>query len=56
MTITDSVETEDHEYRPLGKIKYNYPKYLLTYSGPLQKRSGIHHIQMAPFMRDGSEF
>ena len=55
-TIAESRETEDREYRALEKIRDNYPKYLMTTDYLLQKRSGIHHVNMLEFMRDGTDF
>lgn len=55
-TIAQSRETEDREYRPLEQIRDNYPKYLLTADYLLQKRNGIHHINLMEWMRDGKEF
>ena len=56
MTIADSLETENREYRPLEKIKDNYPKYILTRNDLLQQRGGIHHKNIAPFIKEGREF
>ena len=56
MTIADSLETENREYRPLEKIKDNYPKYLLTRNDLIQHRGGIRHENIAPFIREGREF
>lgn len=50
MTIMNSRETEDREYRPLEKIKDNYPKYVLTRNDPIQQRSGIIHANIPEFM------
>ncbi len=55
-TIAESRETEDREYRALEQIRDNYPKYLMTTDYLLQKRSGIHHVNLLEFMRDGMEF
>lgn len=55
-TIAQSRETEDREYKSLERIKDNYPKYLLTTDYLLQKRSGIHHVNLMEFMKDGAEF
>lgn len=56
MTIADSLETENREYRPLEMIKDNYPKYLLTRNDLIQHRGGIRHENIAPFIREGREF
>lgn len=55
-TIAQSKETEDWEYRPLEKIRDNYPKYLLTTDYLLQKRDGIRHVNLMDFMKAGAEF
>ena len=55
-TIALSKETEDREYRPLESIKDNYPKYVLTADSLIQKRSGIEHINLVDFMRNGKQF
>ena len=55
-TIMDSRKTEDREYRPFEKIHDNYPKYLLTRNDMLQKRDGIIHANIGPFMRLGTMF
>ena len=55
-TIMASKETEDREYRPLEKIKDNYPKYIATTDSLLQKRNGIIHINLIDFVRSGKKF
>ena len=55
-TIAQSRETEDREYRPLEKIRDNYPKYLLTTDYLLQKRGGIRHVNLMDFMKTGTGF
>lgn len=55
-TIAERRETEEREYRPLEQIRDNYPKYLLTTDSLLQKRSGILHVNLLEFMKNGSEF
>ncbi len=55
-TIALSKETEEREYRPLEKIKDNYPKYVATTDFLLQQRNGIKHINLIDFMRDGKLF
>ena len=55
-TIALSKETEDREYKPLESIKDNYPKYVLTADSLIQKRSGIEHINLVDFMRNGKQF
>lgn len=55
-TIALSKETEDREYKPLEKIRDNYPKYVLTTDYLLQKRNGIRHINLIDFMKAGKSF
>jgi len=56
MTIMNSLDTEEREYRPLESIRDNYPKYLLTRNDLIQHRSGIKHYNIAPFMKDNRLF
>ena len=56
MTIMNSIETEDREYRPFEKIKDNYPKYLITRNDLIQHRGGIIHVNIAPFMKEKQLF
>ena len=55
-TIAQSLDTEEREYRPLERIRDNYPKYLMTTDYLLQKRSGIRHVNLMEFMKNGVEF
>ena len=55
-TIMLSKETEDREYRPLERIKDNYTKYVATTDYSIQKRNGIHHINIIEYMMQGKEF
>jgi uncharacterized protein len=55
-TILESKETEDREYRPLESIRDNYPKYVVTTDYMLQKRNGIHHVNLMDFMVSESRF
>ena len=56
MTIMNSIETENREYRPLESIKDNYPKYLITRNDLIQHRNGIQHVNIAPFMKENRMF
>ena len=56
MTIMNSIDTEDREYRPLESIKDNYPKYVITRNDLIQHRSGIIHVNIAPFMKENQLF
>lgn len=56
MTIINSIETENREYRPFETIKDGYPKYLLTRNDLIQKRNGIKHVNIPIFMREGEMF
>ena len=55
-TIALSKDTEDREYKPLEKIKDNYPKYVATTDYILQKRNGIVHINIIEFMKENKLF
>ena len=55
-TIALSRETEDREYHPLEEIRDNYPKYVATTDYLIQKRSGIHHINLMEFMKTEQHF
>ena len=55
-TILASKETEDREYRSLETIKDNYPRYVVTTDSLFQKRSGIAHVNLMDFMKDGRVF
>lgn len=55
-TIAANKKTEDREYKPLELIKDNYPKYVMTTDYLLQKRSGIHHVNLLEFMMNNCEF
>ncbi len=56
MTIMNSIETENREYRPLESIKDNYPKYVITRNDLIQHRGGIVHVNIAPFMKENQLF
>ena len=56
MTILNSRETEDREYKSLESINDNYPKYVMTRDYLLQKRNGIKHVNILNFMQNGQEF
>lgn len=56
MTIMNSIETENREYRPFEQIKDNYPKYLITRNDFIQHRNGILHYNIAPFMKENMDF
>ena len=55
-TILESKDTEDREYRPLETIRDNYPRYVMTTDYLFQKRSGISHVNLMEFMKEGKEF
>jgi len=54
--IAGGKEAEDRGYRPLEAIRDNYPKYAVTRSDPIQRRSGIAHVNAADFMLEGGLF
>ena len=56
MTIMGDRETEDREYRPLERIRDNWPKYLLTRNDPIQRRDGIGHSNIPEFMQERRAF
>ena len=56
MTIMNSLDTENREYRPFELIKDNYPKYLLTRNDLIQHRDGIEHYNLAQFLGGNMEF
>lgn len=55
-TILGNEKTEDREYRPLEAVRDNYPKYVITTDQLLQKRSGIHHVNLMEFMLSRQSF
>ena len=55
-TILASVDTENREYRPLEQIRDNYSKYVMTTDFLIQKRNGIHHVNLIDFMKDNKDF
>ena len=55
-TILSGRETEDREYRSLESIKDNYPKYVVTTDGLLQKRNGISHVNLMSYISAGRQF
>lgn len=55
-TILASKETEDREYRPLEKIRDNYPKYVMTTDYLLQHRNGITHVNLIDFINGENQF
>ena len=56
MTIMDSIETEDREYRPLEQIRDNYPKFVITRADPIQRRNGIVHENVTDLIGRGFDF
>ena len=56
MTIMNSRETEDREYRPLEQIADNYPKLVMTRSDMIQKRNGIRHVNLPEFIQAQGSF
>ena len=55
-TINESKDTEDREYKPLEKIKDNYPKYVITTDYLLQHRNGINHVNLMDFISNKQSF
>jgi predicted AAA+ superfamily ATPase len=56
MTIMNSPETEDREYRPLERIRDNWPKFVITRNDPIQHRNGIVHENVTEFIRANKGF
>ncbi|NMN01489.1 ATP-binding protein [Bifidobacterium panos] len=56
MTIMGSEKAEDREYRPLERIRDNYPKFVITRSDPIQRRSGIIHENVTDLIGNGLDF
>ena len=56
MTIMNSRETEEREYRPLEQIADNYPKFVMTRSDMIQKRNGIRHVNLPEFIQTQGSF
>jgi hypothetical protein len=56
MTIMNSIDTENREYRPFETIRDGYPKYLLTRNDLIQKRNGVKHMNIPGFMKEGELF
>ena len=56
MTIMNSPETENREYRSLEDIKDGYPKYLVPRNDLIQYRNGVTHVNIAQFMKDKRQF
>ena len=55
MTIADPA-TEEREFRPFGRIRDGYPRYLLTMDRLLQRRDGVRHENVVDFIAGGREF
>lgn len=56
MTIMSDRATEEREYRPLERIRDNYPKFVITRNDPVQHRSGIIHENITELIGDGRGF
>ena len=56
MTIMNSLETEEREYRPLEQIADNYPKFVMTRVDMIQKRNGIRHVNLPEFIQTQERF
>ncbi len=56
MTIMNSRETEDREYRPLERIQDNWSKFVITRNDPIQHRSGIVHENVTELIGEGRTF
>ncbi len=56
LSILNSKQTEDREYKSLEMIKDNYPKYVITTDYLLQKRNGIIHCNLMDFISRKEKF
>lgn len=56
MTIMGDRETEDREYRPLERIRDNWPKFVITRGDPIQRRGGIVHENVTGLIGEGRTF
>lgn len=56
MTIMNDRATEEREYRPLERIKDNWPKFVITRNDPIQHRSGIVHENVTELIGKGRTF
>ena len=56
MTIMNSRETEEREYRPLERIRDNWPKFVITRNDPIQHRGGIVHENVTELIGEGRTF
>ncbi len=56
LSILNSKQTEDREYKSLEMIKDNYPKYVMTTDYLLQKRNGIIHCNLMDFISKKEKF
>ena len=52
MTIMNSLETENREYRPFESIRDGYPKYLLAINDLVQKRNGVKHMNIPGLIKE----
>lgn len=48
--------TEEREYRPLERIRDNWPKFVITRSDPIQRRGGIVHENVTELIGEGRTF
>lgn len=53
--ILNDVKTLNREFKPLMKVKDNYPKYVLTMDKFNHSRDGIDHINIINFLRNSEE-
>ena len=50
--LLDNDEIVEREFRPLLKIKDNYPKYVLSMDKILQPQNGIKHMNLIDFLKN----
>lgn len=56
MTIMNDRKTEDREYRPLERIRDNWPKFVIARGDPIQHRGGIVHENVTELVGEGRAF
>ena len=50
--LLDNDEIVEREFRPLLKIKDNYPKYVLSMDKILQPQNGVKHMNLIDFLKN----
>ena len=55
MTVMGDRKTENREYHPLEQIRDNWSKFVVTRSGPIQRRGCIVHENVTELIRGAFE-